>query len=111
MELIELLGVPHEQYTAKATLQRPSYDYEPLTTLTLDTTTANRIATVAQAVEEVLLNTDVSSTDDFLDACAAELDGKAFNKALKLQNGLKVCDETARKSIEAKIEGILDREV
>jgi hypothetical protein len=79
--------------------------------LTLDTTTAKRTATVAQAVEEVVLNTGVSSTDDFLDVCAAEVDSKAFNRVLTLRKGIQVYGEPARKSIEAEIEGIIDREV
>ena len=45
-----LVDLVERDSSAAATLQRPSYDYEPLTTLTLDTTTAKRTATVARAV-------------------------------------------------------------
>ena len=79
--------------SAAATLQRPSYDFKPLTTLTLDPTNAKRTATVAQAVGKVLSDTVVESTDDFLDACAAKVDRKAFSKTLTLRKGLQVYEQ------------------
>lgn len=102
--------VQHNSSTA-ATLQRPSYDFEPLTTLTLDLRNAKRSATVAQAVGEVLSDTIVRSPDDFLDVCAAEVDTKAFNKALSQRKRLQVYGGKARTSIEAEIEGIINRKV
>ena len=48
--------VQHDSSTA-ATLQRPSNDFEPLSTLSLDPRPAKRPATVAEAVAEVLLDT------------------------------------------------------
>ena len=57
------------------------------------------------------MNTGVSSTDDFLDVCAAEVDSKAFNRVLALRKVIQVYGESARRSIKAEIEGIIDREV
>ena len=47
----------------------------------------------------------------FLDVCAAEVDSKAFNRVLTLRKGIQVYGEPARKSIEAEIKEIIDREV
>ena len=61
-----------------ATLQRQSYDFEPLSTLQLDPATARMTSTVAQAVVEVLGNTLVAdngeSLEDYYDLCVAEVD-------------------------------------
>ena len=106
-----LLDLVKRDSSASATLQRPSYDFEPLSTLTLESANAKRTATVAQAVEDIVVNTEANTTDDFFDTCAAEVDIKSFNKTLTLRKGLQVYGETAKKSIEAEIEGIIDREV
>ena len=106
-----LVEIVERDISAAATLQRPSYDFEPLSTLTLNTSSAKRTATVAQAVQEVLFNTRVSTKDDFLDVCAAAVDSNAFNKVLTLRKGIQVYGESARKSIRDEIEGIIDREV
>ena len=106
-----LVEIVERDISAAATLQRPSYDFEPLSTLTLNTSSAKRTATVAQAVQEVLFNTRVSTKDDFLDVCAAAVDSNAFNKVLTLRKGIQVFGESARKSIRDEIEGIIDREV
>ena len=59
-------------------------------------------------MDEVLSDTIVESTDDFLDVCAAEVHTKAFSKAPSIRKGLQVYSEKAKKSIEAEIEGIID---
>ena len=60
---------------------------------------------------EVLSDTLVRSTDDFLGVCVAEVDSKVFNKVLTSRKGLEVYGEKAERSIEAELERIIDREV
>ena len=116
-----LLRQYNEEMTAAAKLQRPSYDLEPLSTLSLDKAIAKRTATVASTQEMSLTvpHTDdyaesFAFNDDVLATCAAAADYEimaASTASYTLRNGLMRYGNKAKKAILDELQGILERNV
>ena len=75
-----LLQQYHDEIQAAAKFQRPSYDLEPLSSLSLETALAKRTATIATTQDMSFRVGDASHaegfdfTDDYLDTYAAAVD-------------------------------------